>query len=181
MKKLFYILFFLSLFLITACSSSYIVNSTSPTYESSIREFNESAEGEKAKIILSDSTVITATEVYLSADSLYWFDSETKLNTGVVITEISKVMFTDMWRGGLEGAGIGLLSGSGAGLLFGAATFGQNGPQGDPVGYCAYWSLIGGVGGALIGFPIGAISGHKNVYEFQNAEQQGNTDKARSQ
>ena len=36
-----------------------------------LKKIVESAEGEEAEIILSDSTEITATDVYLSADSLY--------------------------------------------------------------------------------------------------------------
>jgi len=97
-------------FLATACSSSYVVSSSGE--DSSVDEFNEFAKGEEAEIILLDNTEITATEVYLSTDSLYWFNPETKLKTGVVKSEISKVMFTEWGRGGLEGAGIGFLSGA---------------------------------------------------------------------
>ena len=111
-------------FLVTACSSSYVVSSSSE--DTSVDEFNKFAEGKEAEIILRDYIVPTATNVYLSADSLYWFNSYTKLKASVVKSEIRKVMFTDMWLGGLEGAGFGFLSGAGAGLLFGAATFSQN-------------------------------------------------------
>ena len=109
MKKLLHILFFLLLFLIASCSSSYNVSSSSE--DKSVNEFNESTKGEEAEIILTNNAEITVTEVYLSADSLYWFNPETKLKSGVAKSEIRKVMFTDMWRGGLRGAGYGCAAG----------------------------------------------------------------------
>jgi len=162
------------MFFSNACSSSYVVSTSGE--DTSREEFNESAEGEEAEIILLDSTEITATEVYLSADSLYWFNPETKLKTGVVKSEISKVMFTDTWLGGLEGTEIGLLSGGSAGILFGTIFVGS--AEADQITeWYAAWIFGYGVAGALIGFPIGAIIGHTNEYEFQNNQQQENSDK----
>ena len=159
----------LLLFLVTACSSSYEINSTSPTYDTSIQEFNESAEGEEAEIILLDNTVITATEVYLSADSLHWFNPETKLKTGVVKSEISKVIFTDTWTGGAYGAGAGLIGGMSLWVAVNDSI--ENSQFDNYMGGLAALGLVG----ALIGFPIGLIIGHTNEYEFQNAEQQENS------
>ena len=107
MKTMFAIIIFY--FLVTACSSTYVVSSS--IKDTSVAEFNDSADGEEAEIILSDSSVITATDLYLSADSLYWFNPETKLKTGVAKSEISKVMFTDTWKGGAYGAGGGCIGG----------------------------------------------------------------------
>ena len=42
-------------FLVTACSSSYVVSSSSE--DTSVDEFNKSVEGEEAEIILTDSSV----------------------------------------------------------------------------------------------------------------------------
>lgn len=168
MNKSLRILSFLSLFLITACSSSYVVSSSGE--DTSVDEFNELAEGEEAEIILSDSTEITATEVYLSADSLYWFNTETKLNTGVAKSEISKVMFTDdMWRGGLRGATYGC----GAGIIFWVAV-NDSLENSQFVDYMEGIAAFGVVG-ALIGFPIGVIFGHTDEYEFENYQQQENS------
>ena len=150
-------------FLATACSSSYVVSSSGE--DTSVDEFNELAEGEEAEIILSDSTEITATEVYQSADSLYWFNPETKLKTGVAKSEISKVMFTDMWRGGLRGAGYGCAAGM---LLWVAVSDSLENSQ--FVNYMEGLAALGVVG-ALIGYPVGLIVGYPIEYEFQNDKQ----------
>ncbi len=150
-------------FLVTSCSS-YVVSSS--IKDTSVAEFNESADGEEAEIILSDGTEITATDLYLSADSLYWFNTETKLKTGVAKSEISKVMFTDTWKGGAYGAGGGFIGGM---LLWIAVsdTVDANTQIDTYTGGLAVF----GVAGALIGFPIGLIYGYAIEYEFQNSEQ----------
>ena len=161
MKTMFALIIFY--FLVTACSSSYVVSSSNG--DKSVDEFNESAEGEEAEIILSDSTEITATGVYLSADSLYWFNPETQLKTGLSISEISKVMFTDTWQGGLRGAGGGFIGG--ASLWVAVSDSIENSKF---VNYMGGLAALGVVG-ALIGFPIGLIVGYPIEYEFQNDEQ----------
>ena len=156
-------------FLVTACRSSYVVSTSGD--DTSVDEFNELAEGEEAEIILLDSTEITAIEVYLSADSLYWFNPETKLKSGVAKFEISKVMFTDMWRGSLRGAGAGCL----AGMLFWVAV--NDSIQNSKISSYMEGLAAFGVVGALIGFPIGMIIGHTNEYEFENSQQLENNNK----
>ncbi|HLG33036.1 MAG TPA: hypothetical protein VI362_08325 [Ignavibacteriaceae bacterium] len=104
-------------YFITACSSTYVINSTSPSYETSVIEFNNLAKGEEAEIILNNGIVFTAIDVNLSADSLYWIAPGTKLKTSIVSSEVKKVFFSNSWLGGLMGAGIGFLSGATVGLL----------------------------------------------------------------
>ena len=157
------ILFFLSLFLITACSSSYVVSSSGE--DASIDEFNEFAAGKEAEIILTNTVPITATEVHLSGDSLHWFNTETKLKTGVAKSEISKVMFTDTWTGGAYGAGAGFIGGM---SLWVAVSDSIENSQ--FVNYMGGLAALGVVG-ALIGFPIGLIVGYPIEYEFQNDKQ----------
>ena len=84
MKTMFNI--FILNFLVTACSSSYVVSTSSE--DTSVYEFNKFAAGKEVEIILIDNTVITATEVYLSADSLYRFNTETTLKTDVVKSDV---------------------------------------------------------------------------------------------
>jgi len=76
MKTMFNI--FILCFLATACSSSYVVSSSNG--DKSVDEFNESAEGEEAEIILRDSLGTTTTDVYLSVRSLYWIDPDRTKN-----------------------------------------------------------------------------------------------------
>jgi len=165
MKKASLILSFLSPFLITACSSSYVVSSSGE--DTSVDEFNELAEGEEADIILLNSTVITASEVYLSADSLHWFNTETKSKAGAAKSEIGKVIFTDdMWRRGLRGATYGC----GAGIIFWVAV-NDSLENSQFVDYMEGIAAFGVVG-ALIGFPIGMIVGHTDEYGFENDQHQ---------
>jgi hypothetical protein len=157
-------------FLATACSSSYVVSSSDG--DTSVDEFNESVQGEEAEIILSDSTEISATDLYLSADSLYWFNSETKLKTGVTKSEISKVRITDTWTGGAYGAGGGFIGG--ASLWVALSDSIENSQF---VNYMGGLAALGVVG-AIIGFPIGLIVGYPIEYEFQNNQQVGKSVKA---
>lgn len=179
MKTMFNI--FIFCFLVTACSSSYVVNSNSPTYDSSIQEFNELAEGKEVEIILRDYIVNLATNVSLSADSLYWFNPETKLKAGVVKSEVRKITFTDDLHGGLEGAGLGFLSGAVVGglTIFTIAMISDGEPApGEYAGAYYAAGIVAGAGlGLLTGFTVGMINGHTYEYEFQNIEQQENSDK----
>jgi hypothetical protein len=164
MKKIFALI--ILYFLVMGCSSSYVVSSSGEG--TSIDEFNKFAERKEVEIILIDNKVITATEVYLSADSLHWVNTETKVKSSVVKSKIWEVKFTDSGLGGLEGAGFGFLSGGAAGVLLvaGAEAVGS---ELDDSAYSG--SFVGiGVVGALIGFTIGAIIGHTNEYEFENTE-----------
>jgi len=168
MKTMFALIIFC--FLVTACSSSYVVSSSNG--DTSVAEFNESVQGEEAEITLTDSSVIIATDLYLSADSLNWFNPETKLKTGVANSEISKVMFTDTWTGGAYGAGAGMIGG--ASLWIAVSDSIENSKF---VNYMGGLAALGFVG-ALIGFPIGLIVGYPVEYEFQNNQQIGKSVKA---
>jgi len=75
MKRLITII--LLVHLVSACSTSYVVSSSSE--ESSAVEFNEFAKGKEAEINLVDETVFTAIDVFLSADSLYLVDSKSNI------------------------------------------------------------------------------------------------------
>jgi len=179
MKPMFALIIFC--FLVTACSSSYVVNSTSSSYDSSIQDFNEIAEGKEAEIILRDYIINNATNVYLSADSLYWFNPETKLKTGVVKSEARKITFTDNLHGSLEGAGLGFFSGAAVGVLtfFTIAMILDGEPaKGEYAGaYYAIFAASGAGLGLLTGFTVGMINGHTYEYEFQHVEQQENSNK----
>ncbi len=160
-------------FFVTACSSSYVVTSTSPSSESSVLEFNEFAEGKEAEVVLNNDVVIPATDLYLYADSLHLFNPETKLKTGVVKSEVRKVIFSNnLLSRGLKGAGFGSIAGAFAGLLLAGLV--NESETAEPKDLLLYISLpiIGAATGALIGFPIGLFMGNTYEYEFQTNEQE---------
>jgi hypothetical protein len=169
-KRLFLIIF--SVYLITSCTSSYIINSSSPSYETSVKEFNEFAADNDAEIILSDGKVFETGNVYLTLDSLLWIDQESKSKISVANSTLGKILIKNTSLGGLEGAGIGFLSGAVAGLVLALIITDTSGSKGDVEAF-NYLSFpaIGGVVGALIGWITGNILGHTYDYEFQNVQQ----------
>jgi len=166
-------------FLVTACSSSYVVSSSNEVRL--VDEFNETAEGKEAEIILRDYVVNNATNVYLSADSLFWSNPESKLKSGVLKSETRKITFIEDFRGGLEGAGLGFLSGAVVGglTLFTIVMISEGEPApGEYAGaYYAIFMAAGAGLGLLSGFTVGMINGHTYEYEFENSQQQENSDK----
>ena len=81
--------FILLSFFITGCSSSLVINSTSPSYESSVLEFNEFAEGKDAEVVMHNNQIVPAFDIYLYDDSLHLFDSETISETDIVISDVT--------------------------------------------------------------------------------------------
>ena len=148
-------------FLVTACTTTYVVSSSNE--DTSIDEFNYFAKGQEAEIILRDTTITSATDVFLSADSLSWIDPENILKSTVVKSDVRKVIFSKTFGGhligGLEGWGFGIPSGGIAGLVT-YWVFGQSNAW-------AFYGLLGiGVAvGAIAGITTGLIIGH--TYEFR--------------
>lgn len=143
-------------FLVTACSTSFIVSSSSE--DTSIDDFNNFAEGRESKIILRDIVVTNATAVYLSEDSLFWIDPESILKSSVVKSDVRKIIFTENLLGGFEGLLFGIPSGGIAGFITAWAS-------GGGLGAILIIPGIGVVAGAIIGFTTGIFIGH--TYEFR--------------
>ena len=112
MKTFLLILSALLLFLVTACSSSYEINSTSPTSDSSVLESNKFAAGKEADVIPRDDVVFGALDILLSADSFSWFNSRINIKGGANKTDVRKLIFNDDLSGGLDGTGLGFLGGA---------------------------------------------------------------------
>jgi hypothetical protein len=163
-KTFLQILFVLPLFLITACSTSFVVSSSSE--DTSSDEFNNFVLRQEAEIILKDTGVKNATDVYLAADSLSWIDSENILKSSVVKSDVRKVIISSKLIGGLEWWGIGMLAGGIAGYLTFLA-----------IGNGDVWAFVfivptSVVVGALAGIITGIIIGHRYEFEFQTTEKQ---------
>lgn len=160
--------FILLSFFITGCSSSLVINSTSPSYESSVLEFNEFAEGRDAEVVLHNNRIVPAFDLYLYDDSLHWSDPETKLETGIVISDVTKVIFIkNLFTRGIDGIQKGVVGGVVAGLLLaGLVNETDTAVEKDLLAYI-YLPLLGAVSGAVVGFPLGLIFVNNQEYEFQ--------------
>jgi hypothetical protein len=160
MKYFFLVILFIS---VTGCSSTYVVTSSSSTNEASVVEFNKFAHGREAEIILIDKTINHATEVNLTADTLYWIEKDYVLKRGVIKSDVTKVIFKDHFIGFLEGWGLGIVSGGTAGLLSYWA-FGKG-------NVWAFFGLtgIGIIVGAAAGIVTGIIIGHTYEYNFKQS------------
>ncbi len=147
-------------FLITGCSSTYVISSSSSSNEFSVIEFNKYADGREAKIILKDKVVTDATNVYLSTDSLSWSEPENILKSKVVKSDVRRVIFKNHWVGGLEWGAIGIPSGGIAGFLIAWAS-------GGGLGAILIIPGFGVIVGAIAGIITGSIIGHTYEYEFE--------------
>ena len=158
------VILILLLQLIAACSSTH--NLTSPRGSSSDSEFNNFAKDETAKIILINDSVYKATNVNLSAETLCWNNSKTRRKVCKSCSEINSVIFKNEWLGGLEGAGFGVIGGGTVGLVTGIINPNLDSDWGSG-STAAIYSILGAIGGTLIGFTAGMIMGHTYEYEFQ--------------
>ena len=166
MKKILTIIFLV--YLTAACSTSYVVTSTSTSYESDIQEFNKFAEGREAEIVLVDETEHSANEIYLSADSLNWINVDTKMKNVTANSEIREIVFKNSWLGGLEGFGFGTLGGL---VLIGAIFLIDPGREfsnvNDALTNPVKISVL-----PVLGASLGVVMGHTYEYEFQNDQQE---------
>jgi hypothetical protein len=140
----------------------------SPDYESSVIEFNDYAEGKGAEIVFNDEHFISATDLYLNDDTLHWSDPETKLENGIVISDVTKVIFIkNLFTRGIDGTQKGVIGGAVAGLLLaGLINEAETAVPQDLLAYL-YLPILGAVSGAVIGFPLGLIFANNQKYEFQ--------------
>lgn len=164
MKKLLYVI--LLVYLIVACGTSYVVNSTSPSYRDDVQNFNNSVVGEDVEITFTNDKRINALNVSLSEDTLCWNDSKTKLRDCMSCLEINSVIYKNDWLGGVEGLGIGMLGGGALGFIIGSANPNLDNEWGSG-STAAVYSILGALGGTLIGFNTGMLIGHTYEYKFQ--------------
>jgi hypothetical protein len=142
-------------FIVTGCSTSFVVSSSSE--DTSADEFNNFVQGQVAEIILRDTIVNNATDVYLSVDSLHWNNSEDMFKSSVVKSDVSKVIISNKFIGGLEGLAFGIPSGVISALIIAVALGGGEGGV-------IILSGFGVIVGALAGITTGVIIGHSYVF-----------------
>lgn len=124
----------------------------------------------KAYIRLADGKKMKAFNIYMQSDSTSWTDPGTGNIMTIATQRIYSVSFKNRGRGALEGLGIGFLVGVVWGTVAGYA-LGDDPPN---ILYdrmsAGEKSIILGVGlglfGGVIGLPIGAAIGSREVYYF---------------
>ncbi len=107
--------------------------------------------------------------IRMTPDSTFW-----KLTNGQILKassgEIAQIQFVNRGRGALEGLGIGVLVGGITGAVIGLASGNDN--EGFIRFSAGAKALMGavffGALGGLIGTPIGAAAGSRDIYHFEN-------------
>ena len=136
------------------CSQKHIVGSVgSPTFYS----LKERALRQKGEVTLVDGQKYAAERIRLRPDSTSWINPEKQGVFTVETAKIYNVKLVDRGKGALQGAGTGFLSGFMFGTVLGIAV-GQPG-IGAVVGLYFFGPL-----GSLVGVPIGAIAGSKDIF-----------------
>ena len=137
------------------CSQKHIVGSVgSPTF-SSLKE--RALRQKKGEVTLVDGQKYAAYFIRIGPDSTSWMNSDLQV-LRVETAKISNVKFVDRGKGVLQGAGVGFLS------LFMFAIF-LGALEGD-LSLGVKTGFIAGLRSGVVGLPIGAIAGSKDIYEM---------------
>lgn len=167
MKTISYTLVF-SILYFCACSSTYRLKDGDFT----LNRLNDELEGERITTVLTDGKEHDGKNIIVNDHLIYWTDSESGITQSVPSTKINKIITKQHGQGALEGLGIGFLSGFTMGALIGIAItdpdhqssgFVDLTPRSYIEGALGY-GLGFGIPFALLGLPIGAITGHKDIY-----------------
>ena len=158
------------------CSTTMTISSSDPAADWNITESREYLRTGPALIAFADGTERDASDVWVSKDSVWFSDSTMGKTRSVPAPLVRKIVYTDRWKGALEGAGIGAIV---AGVAGGAAAYayeskrasrpGMTWGTGDNAAVASIGGfIVGGLGGLLSGAIIGAILGHRTVFELSN-------------
>jgi hypothetical protein len=165
--------------MLVGCTHNYTVR---PTRSEHYASLNQHALRKQAIVTLMDGKKFHADKLRFAPDSTSWVDPNTRRVIAVQTTEVSDVRFVRRGAGALEGLGLGLLGGALTGAIIGFA-------DGDdpPESFLSFTAeekaviggvLLGGVGG-LLGLPIGAAVGSKDVYRIEHQYPQDTTRKSK--
>jgi len=162
---------FLMIILISSCSSTILIKKN----DASLEELNKELEDEEVTIKLLNGDEITAVNVIVLEDSIY-FEREKSDSNHFVPTEkrtvpiwkINKISYSNNTKGVEDWMGLGLLIGTSAGLL--TAWDMCKGGGMIPEGYgIAIGGVAGFLSGLVLGPPFGAVIGHQETYIFSEA------------
>lgn len=158
------------------CSHTRHIRASHPEKEAG--KIDRALGWKKAKIIfVGDAPPLTAKNVQVSADSIYYVNAETSDQERVAISDVHRIVTKDHALGAAEGFVFGALSWGGLiGLSF-LAIGGEPEPveDGPGEGILVYYAVMGGAPLPILGTLIGAGIGSRNVYVF-NEKTSGSTD-----
>ena len=144
----------LPLLLTAGCTPPLLLDSGDPEIRSAI---NDRAAQHQATVLLRDGRRFQADLLYLSPDSTWWVEPESKAIVTVRSDEVLSVAFPNTHRRGGEGLALGLVSGVVLGYAVGAQSY--DGPnilsQSQAESALGGAMLFAGLGGV-----IGFIAGH---------------------
>ena len=157
------------------CAHNYTVRPTEPEDYTSL---NQRALQKQAIVTLMDGRTVPADKLRFAPDSTSWIDPNTRKVMTVRTTGVSNIRFVRRGKGALQGFGIGLLGGAVGGAIIGIAISDESADAPFTPGAAPFTVGIffGGVGG-LIGIPIGAAIGSKDVYHIQSGDANATTQK----
>jgi len=166
--KIYYVLWIPIGFLILDCSHTHRMGLTD--IEHYYGGINQKCEGREGKIQAFGNREISGRNIYVTQDSIRWIDPETGSVHALPTSDVTSVEIKRGGRGALEGMGIGFLSGATIGAFGGFAS------GDDPPGWfsmtaeqkAAGGGLVLGLSGAIIGLPVGALVGSKDIFILSN-------------
>lgn len=162
------------LLLATGCTQiQYVSLDELPASElNSIRTLSK---GDSLLVFLSDGNNIAAQEIDLAGDTISWIPVGSEDRVSKKMTEIKKVEYYSKKKGAKDGFRTGFPISFIAGFLAVMAFRDDSPPEGlstyvvtpqlSAEGEAVLGGFIGGLMGAtFVGFPIGSIRGHRDIY-----------------
>lgn len=161
-------IFILAIIYFSACSSTYRLKEG----DLSINEFNEELREKTVTIYLTNGQKHDAHNVSVNDQLIYWIDKQSGATQAIPTNQVDHILDKHHGQGALDGLGSGFLGGFAFGAIIGiAATDPDHKTSGfvdlTPRNYAegAFGYGIGfAIPTALIGLPIGALAGHKDIY-----------------
>lgn len=153
----------------SGCFSTEMVTAPPPETEP-IRELESESRDQSATLTLVHGQTLDARAITVGGDSIRWHRPTAQTGHTLPLECVRTVRFRRHGLGTLEGVGIGLGVSLGAGLL--TATVPSMLGQCEGLGAlaCGLAGMAMTVGGTLVGTVVGAVRGHRDIYQFPKAD-----------
>ncbi|MFN0158916.1 MAG: hypothetical protein ACKVRP_12700 [Bacteroidota bacterium] len=146
-----------TIFVLNGCGTSYMVTPLPGKGDYSYDQLNYEFIEKHAVIDLKDGREISAKQIVVKADSLYWADRASSEHYAVAVNEVRRISRTNHLIGALKGLGFGVL-----GAAFVLATNTSVGVDDSGFGFVVVGTLVS----PPLGLIVGAIVGHPYEYSF---------------